>query len=324
MRRPGWPRGGTGKGLASEVARFGESQASAACGASPGGVAGYAPRMYLSQIVLDAHAPRDLALFWASLLGGTADEREPGAVHVAPPGLPLLVFRPVQESGAGSRCHLFLGVEAPDLQAVRARANALGVTVPSMPANGGKGSVTSLRDPEGNELCLVQVPSAGVRPPAAEGGGPVAVAKARVVFTDARGRVLLVRLRALVSGRHWGLPGGTVEAGSETPRQAAVREIAEELDLSCAPGRLLSVDWVNRVDAPPRMVHVFDGGRLEARDLDRIRLDQAELAEWGMYAPSEAEELLSPAAWGQLKESLAVQVLGGGPAELVDGVPTGS
>lgn len=57
------------------------------------------------------------------------------------------------------------------------------------------------------------------------------------------------------------LPGGAVEL-DESPRQAAVREVKEELGLDRDPGRLLAMDWV-----PPRsgrsegLITVFDGGR---------------------------------------------------------------
>nr|AGZ94385.1 NUDIX hydrolase [Streptomyces sp. 31A4] len=145
------------------------------------------------------------------------------------------------------------------------------------------------------------------------------MAKARVLFTGSGGRVLLVRLRAAAGRPHWGLPGGTVEAGSETPRDAAVREVHEELGLSRTPGRLLSVDWVRRPGDLPRTVQVFDGGQLDEDDLARIRLDEAELAEWRMCTPEEAGRLMPPPGLGQLRESLAVRAAGGGPVELVDG-----
>ncbi|KOV63583.1 hypothetical protein ADK64_20155 [Streptomyces sp. MMG1121] len=165
------------------------------------------------------------------------------------------------------------------------------------------------------------MPARKPREAAAPVDRPTALAKARVLFTDSAGRVLLVRLCSVAARPHWGLPGGTVEAGSETPRDAAVREIREELALPCSPGRLLSVDWVRRPDDLPRMVHVFDGGQLDERDLARIRLDETELGEWRMCAPEEARQLMSPQSWGQLKESLTARAAGRGPAELVDGTP---
>ncbi|MDN3260511.1 NUDIX domain-containing protein [Streptomyces sp. CSDS2] len=149
------------------------------------------------------------------------------------------------------------------------------------------------------------------------------MAKVRVLFTDDRDRILLVRLKTPGQGLGWGLPGGTVEAGEETPREAAAREVAEELGLDRPAGRLLSVDWVNRPEDRPRTVQVFDGGRLGAGDLARIRLDEEELAEWRLCSSSEAEALLPAAPRGQLRQSLAVLAQGTGPVELVDGVLAG-
>jgi 8-oxo-dGTP diphosphatase len=59
------------------------------------------------------------------------------------------------------------------------------------------------------------------------------------VFTDAAGRVLLVRP---TYKEHWEIPGGMVEA-SESPHEAPAREVAEELGIDRPVGRLLCVDW---------------------------------------------------------------------------------
>ncbi len=59
------------------------------------------------------------------------------------------------------------------------------------------------------------------------------------VVRDQAGRILLTRRPA---GRHmaglWEFPGGKVEAG-ESPRDALVRELLEELGIRVAPRRLL-------------------------------------------------------------------------------------
>ncbi|WP_328720667.1 NUDIX domain-containing protein [Streptomyces sp. NBC_00247] len=259
--------------------------------------------MHLRQIVVDAHDPETLVRFWGSLLGGTPVGRGHGEFHLDPPGSPRFVFRPAGASGARpGRLDFDLTVATAD----------------------DRGGFRSVRDPEGHEFRI------GVAPPVPPGTAvpgpplPGAVAKARVLFTDGRGRVLLVRLQPWHDACHWGLPGGTVEAGTETPRRAAVREIEEEIGLPCVPGRLLGIDWVHRAHDRPRLVHVFDGGPLADEDLKRVRLDAEELAEWRMCTPREAEALLLPPSWEQLKESLAVLASGTGPAELVDGVPAHS
>lgn len=52
------------------------------------------------------------------------------------------------------------------------------------------------------------------------------------------GRVLMVRPTQWDAGRPWQFPGGQIESG-ETPEQAAVREVNEEIGLSVVPIRRL-------------------------------------------------------------------------------------
>jgi 8-oxo-dGTP pyrophosphatase MutT (NUDIX family) len=56
-------------------------------------------------------------------------------------------------------------------------------------------------------------------------------ARARIICTDPRGAVLLLRWRDPTDGRiFWEPPGGGIEQG-ETPRDAALRELNEETGL---------------------------------------------------------------------------------------------
>ena len=66
---------------------------------------------------------------------------------------------------------------------------------------------------------------------------------AAVCFVDRRGLLLTVRKRGT---RAFMLPGGKIEQ-TESPRMAAVREVAEELHVSCNPARL---SVLGRWDAP--------------------------------------------------------------------------
>ena len=110
---------------------------------------------------------------------------------------------------------------------------------------------------------------------------------AALLLRDGSDRVLLVEP---TYKPYWELPGGVVEA-SESPRQAAAREITEELGLSVVPGRLLVVDWV-----PPRdgrtdgLMVVFDGGRCG----DPVRLAENELRSWAWCDPGQAAQRLLP------------------------------
>ena len=61
-----------------------------------------------------------------------------------------------------------------------------------------------------------------------------------VVLTDPNRRILLVRRSVEPGIGEWCLPGGFIEMG-ETPSQAAVRELKEEIGIEIGPPQLLSV-----------------------------------------------------------------------------------
>lgn len=111
---------------------------------------------------------------------------------------------------------------------------------------------------------------------------------AGVLFFDADDRVLLVEP---VYQDHWEIPGGCVEA-EESPYEAVIREIAEELGLSVVPGRLLAVDWVPpEGDRTEGVMLVYDGGLLPSTG---IRLPPDELRSWAWCDPATATKRLSP------------------------------
>lgn len=111
-----------------------------------------------------------------------------------------------------------------------------------------------------------------------------------VLLRDAGGRILLVEP---AYKDYWELPGGAVDA-DESPYDAAVRELKEELGLSVTPGRLLVVDWV-----PPRagrtegVMFVYDGGVLDPVKATEIHLPADELRSWAWSTPAEAQKRLS-------------------------------
>jgi 8-oxo-dGTP diphosphatase len=113
---------------------------------------------------------------------------------------------------------------------------------------------------------------------------------AGVLFRDSLGRVLLVEP---TYKDDWEIPGGCVDA-DESPYDAAVRELKEELGMTAAPGRLLVVDWV-----PPRagrtegVMFVYDGGVLDRARETKIQLPVEELRSWAWSTPDEADSRLS-------------------------------
>jgi 8-oxo-dGTP diphosphatase len=106
---------------------------------------------------------------------------------------------------------------------------------------------------------------------------PTMFGAAAALFTDAAGRVLLVKPNYR---DHWSLPGGILEHG-EPPHEGCRREVGEELGLDITPGRLLVLGWTGLDGKRPRPVmhFVFDGGtlaadtpiRLQAEELDDYR-----------------------------------------------------
>jgi 8-oxo-dGTP diphosphatase len=114
---------------------------------------------------------------------------------------------------------------------------------------------------------------------------------AGVLLFDLDGRVLLVNP---VYKDYWDVPGGAVEL-DESPRDAARRELREELGLDLEPGTLLGVDWVPpRPDRSEGLITIFDGGLLGPEDIARIRLPPEELASYEFVEVIKAPELLSP------------------------------
>ncbi|MCK9894397.1 NUDIX hydrolase [Frankia sp. AgB32] len=92
----------------------------------------------------------------------------------------------------------------------------------------------------------------------------------------------------------WDLPGGVVEQ-DESPYAAARREVAEELGLHRAPGRLLALDWVS--PSPERtegITVVYDGGLVTPAQAAGIRLPADELSDWTFVAPRRLAAFMEP------------------------------
>ena len=121
-----------------------------------------------------------------------------------------------------------------------------------------------------------------------------------VLFFDAEGRILLVR-PSYKPG--WDLPGGYVESG-ETPTQAAVREVQEELGITPPIGPLLVADWAPAADEGDKLLFIFDGGELASEHRDRIELDPAEIAGYAFHDPELVDTLLIPRLARRIKAAI--------------------
>jgi 8-oxo-dGTP pyrophosphatase MutT (NUDIX family) len=98
---------------------------------------------------------------------------------------------------------------------------------------------------------------------------------AGVIFRDEASRILMVEP---VYKPGLEIPGGIANE-DESPLQACVREVREELGIDPPIGDLLVVDWVPRHGVwPDGIMFVFDGGVLPPEQLDRVRLQSDELS----------------------------------------------
>jgi 8-oxo-dGTP pyrophosphatase MutT (NUDIX family) len=104
------------------------------------------------------------------------------------------------------------------------------------------------------------------------------------LFFDTDGHVLIVKPTYKPP---WQIPGGVVEAG-ESPREACIREVYEELGLHVTPTRLLCVDYVSPANhGRESLQFIFLGGMLSAEHIANITLPPAELSEY-QFLPSAA------------------------------------
>lgn len=109
---------------------------------------------------------------------------------------------------------------------------------------------------------------------------------AGALFTDAQGRVLLLRP---TYKQHWDLPGGYVEPG-ESPLAACRREIREELGITpSVSAEPFVVDWAPADVEGDKILFVFDGGSLDEHELERIKFADGEINEFRFISPADLD-----------------------------------
>ncbi|MEV7007167.1 NUDIX hydrolase [Streptosporangium sp. NPDC051022] len=113
-------------------------------------------------------------------------------------------------------------------------------------------------------------------------------AAAGALFFDGDGRVMLVE-PSYKEQRD--IPGGFIEPG-ETPYEACVREVAEELGIRPPIGRLLVADWAPDPNEGELVLFVFDGGVLDAETLARIVFADGEIVAFRFHPAEDLDGLL--------------------------------
>ncbi|MFJ3185304.1 NUDIX domain-containing protein [Streptomyces halstedii] len=128
-----------------------------------------------------------------------------------------------------------------------------------------------------------------------------------------------VQLRSVYGSRLWQFPGGNLDVLGEDPLQTARRETVEETGLELGPGtpKLLLTHFLHTGPRLPlnKVGFIFDGGRLSADQLHRIRLDPAEHDMWAVHDLAIWQELMAPRAFARL-DAIERARQGDGPAYL--------
>jgi Glyoxalase-like domain len=108
----------------------------------------------IAALTVDCATPAELAGWWGRLLGGTVEVDPDGdaATLHTPGGLPIDFIRVPEAKTVKNRLHLDL--RSTDLAEATTQAVALGATRADDVYDGGRWQV--LRDPEGNEFCLLR------------------------------------------------------------------------------------------------------------------------------------------------------------------------
>lgn len=126
------------------------------------------------------------------------------------------------------------------------------------------------------------------------------------LFLDEQGRVLMLEP---TYKDYREIPGGYVEVG-ESPRQACIREVHEELGIEPEIGRLLAVDWAPSPSEGDKVLYIFDGGVLTTELQRRIRLQPSEVGSYDFHPASALMGLTIPRLARRIEA--AVQARGAG------------
>ncbi len=127
---------------------------------------------------------------------------------------------------------------------------------------------------------------------------------AHVLMRDESGRVLLC---TTTFKSDWELPGGIVEP-EENPREAAIREVREELGIALLPGPLLVIDWMpHYLGWDDAIEFIFDGGSISGDDLGRFTLQPSEIAAVQLVTLDQAAGHLTPLSHRRLSIATSLQ-----------------
>jgi len=89
---------------------------------------------------------------------------------------------------------------------------------------------------------------------------------------------------------NWSIPGGIVD-DNESPREAGLREVKEEVNINLKDLRFLCVEYT-RKGKDENLFFLFYGGKLTLQQIDEIKIDPDEIGEFKFVKTEEATELI--------------------------------
>ncbi len=79
---------------------------------------------------------------------------------------------------------------------------------------------------------------------------------------------------------HWTTAGGVIDE-NESPRNACIREVKEEIGIDLKNVKFLCVDYSSNSDEKGESLQfIFFGGKLSESEIENIKLDEKEIAEY--------------------------------------------
>ncbi|MEO0014932.1 MAG: hypothetical protein RLZZ535_3321, partial [Cyanobacteriota bacterium] len=104
----------------------------------------------------------------------------------------------------------------------------------------------------------------------------------------------------------WNLPGGVVEA-NESPQNACIREVREEIGIEITPERLLCIDYTSKKEeAIESLQFIFFGGILAPEKISEIEIATDEISAYQFLPPKQALTLVSQTLARRITQCLTI------------------
>jgi len=124
---------------------------------------------------------------------------------------------------------------------------------------------------------------------------------AGVLILDQQDEILIVKP---AYKDYWSIAGGIVEA-NESPRQACLREVKEEIGLDLATLQFLCVDYKTNSGKVGEGLHfLFFGGKLTLEQIKQIKVDGQEIVDFRFMKLDEVLPLLAEKMRPRLPKAL--------------------